>query len=396
MADDIVILAGARTAMAEYSGTPGGGAFKDVSANQLGGHAIRAALERSRVKPEAVDHVVMGNAMQTGADSIYGARHAALHAGIPVTTPALTVNRICGSGIQSIVSAVQMVALGDAGIAVAGGMENMSQCPHVIRGLRGATVRLGQQPVIEDSLMVNLMDGFCGLYMAQTAEKLAKQYGITRQEQDAFAMRSHKEGTRAVQSGLFKEEIVAVPVKKGTWEKDDHIKPETTLEALAQLNPAFGREGTVTAGNASGIVDAGAAVVLSTWGRAKADGLPAAGRIVSWGIVGVDPSIMGIGPAPAIRRACEKAGMSLDQIDLFEINEAFSAQYLAVEKELQLDRAKCNVNGGAVAIGHPLAATGTRLVITVLAELKRRGKKFGCASACIGGGQGIALIVERL
>jgi acetyl-CoA acetyltransferase family protein len=275
-------------------------------------------------------------------------------------------------------------------------MENMSQCPHVIRGLRGQGLRLGQQPVIEDTLMVNLMDGFCGLYMAQTAEKLAKQYGITRQAQDEFAMRSHKEGTRAVQSGIFKEEIVPVPVKKGVWDKDDHIKPETTIEQLAALNPAFGKEGTVTAGNASGIVDAGAAVVVATAKRAKADGLAPIGRIVSWAIVGVDPSIMGIGPAPAIRKACEKAGLKLEQIDLFEINEAFSAQYLAVEKELQLDRAKANVNGGAVAIGHPLAATGTRLVITVLGELKRRGKKFGVASACIGGGQGIAMVVERL
>ncbi|MEK7467589.1 MAG: acetyl-CoA C-acetyltransferase [Planctomycetota bacterium] len=396
MAEDLVILAGARTAMAEYVGTPGGGAFKDVSANELGAHAIKAALERAKVKPEAVEHVVMGNAMQTGADSIYGARHAALKAGIPNTVPALTVNRLCGSGVQSIISSAQMILTGEIEVAVAGGMENMSQAPHVIRGMRGQGLRLGQQPVIEDSLMVNLLDGFCGLYMAQTAEKLAKQYGITRQAQDEFAMRSHKEGTRAVQSGIFKEEIIPVALKKGLWDKDDHIKPETSLEQLAALNPAFGKDGTVTAGNASGIVDAGAAVVLTTAKRAKADGLAPIGRIVSWATVGVDPSIMGIGPAPAIRKACERAGLKLDQIDLFEINEAFSAQYLAVEKELGLDRSKANVNGGAVAIGHPLAATGTRLVITLLGELKRRGKKFGVASACIGGGQGIAMIVERL
>ena len=396
MSEDLVILSGARTAMAEYSGTPGGGTFKDVSANVLGGHAIKAALERSKVKPEAVDHVVMGNAMQTGADSIYGARHAGLHAGIPKEVPALTVNRLCGSGIQSIVSAAHMLLTGEAGIVVAGGMENMSQAPHVVRGLRGQGLRLGQQPAIEDSLMVNLLDGVCGLYMAQTAEKLAKQYGITRQAQDEFAMRSHREGTRAVQSGIFKDEIVPVPVKKGVWDKDDHIKPETSLEALAQLMPAFGKEGTVTAGNASGIVDAAAAVVVTTAKRAQADGLAAQGRIVSWATVGVDPSIMGIGPAPAIRKACEKAGLKQDQIDLFEINEAFSAQYLAVEKELGLDRSRVNVNGGAVAIGHPLAATGTRLILTLLGELRRRGKKYGCASACIGGGQGIAMIVERV
>ena len=241
MSEDLVILAGARTAMAEYIGTPGGGAFKDVSANELGAHAIKAALERAKVKPEAVEHVVMGSAMQTGADSIYGARHAALKAGIPNTVPALTVNRLCGSGVQSIISAGQMILTGEIEVAVAGGMENMSQAPHVIRGMRGQGLRLGQQPVIEDSLMVNLLDGFCGLYMAQTAEKLAKQYGISRQAQDEFAMRSHKEGPRAVQSGIFKEEIVPVPVKKGMWDKDDHIKPETSIEALALLNPAHGR-----------------------------------------------------------------------------------------------------------------------------------------------------------
>jgi len=396
MAEDIVILSGARTAMAEYSGTPGGGAFKDVGASELGSHAIRAALERAKVKPEAVGHVVMGNAMQTGADAIYGARHAALRAGIPKEVPALTVNRLCGSGIQSVVSAAHMMLTGEAEICVAGGMENLSQAPHVIRGLRGQTVRLGMQPVLEDSLMANLLDGFCGLYMAQTAEKLAKQYGITRQQQDEFAYRSHREGTRAVQGGLFREEIVPVPVKKGIWDRDDHIKPDTSIEALAQLPAAFGKDGTVTAGNASGIVDAAAAIVVATAGRAKADGIAPIGRVVAWATVGVDPSIMGIGPAPAIRKVCEKSGLKQDQIDLFEINEAFSAQYLAVEKELGLDRSRVNVNGGAVAIGHPLAATGTRLIITLLGELRRRGGKYGCASACIGGGQGIAMIVERL
>ena len=395
---EIVIVGGARTAMAEYVGTKGFGLFKDVGANDLGARAIEAALLRAKVPAARVEHVVMGNAEQTAGDALYGARHAALKAGIPIESPALTVNRICGSGIQSIVSASQMMMLGEASVAVAGGMENMSQAPHVVRGAREG-FRLGQKIEFEDMLMVALLDPFCGFYMAQTAENLAKKMGISRQAQDEYALRSHDLGSKAVQAGLFAEEIVPVKVKRGREEimvdRDDHIKPDTTLEKLAKLPPAFGKEGTVTAGNASGIVDGGAAVVLATAEEARKSGLEVQAVVRAWGIAGVPPEIMGIGPVPAIRQVLERSGLGLDRIDLIEINEAFSAQYLACEKELGLDRNRVNVNGGAVALGHPLGATGTRLVITLVRELRRRNKRYGIASACIGGGQGIALLVEN-
>jgi len=398
MQKDLVIVGGARTAMAEYVGTPGFGLFKDVGANDLGAHAIRGALERSGVGPEQVDHVVMGNALQTGPDAIYGARHASLKAGIAHTVPALTVNRICGSGIQSIVSGAQMILCGEAEVVVAGGMENMSQAPHIIRGAREG-FRLGGAPKLEDYLFESLLDPYCGLFMAQTAENLARKYGIGREAQDEYALRSHRLGAAAVQSGAFAEEIVPLTVKRGRKElvvdTDDHIKPETSLEALAKLRPAFGKDGTVTAGNASGIVDGGAAVVITTAERARQEGWRVRAHIRAWGIAGGEPEIMGIGPGPAIGQALERAGLAQDQVDLFEINEAFAAQYLAVEKAMELDRDKVNVNGGAVAIGHPLGATGTRLVLTLYHQLERAGARYGVASACIGGGQGIALLVER-
>jgi acetyl-CoA acetyltransferase family protein len=395
---DIVIVGGARTAMAEYVGTKGFGAFKGVGANDLGARAIEGALAKAGVAKERVQHVVMGNAMQTAGDALYGARHAALKAGLPVETPALTVNRICGSGIQSVVSAAQMMMLGEAQIAVAGGMENMSQAPHVVRGAREG-FRLGADVKLEDMLMVALLDPFCGFYMAQTAENLARKMGISREEQDAYALRSHMAGARAVKEGLFAEEIVPVSVRAGRKEvvvdRDDHIKPDTTAEGLASLPAAFGKDGTVTAGNASGIVDGGAALVLATADEARGSGLEVQAVIRGWGIAGVPPDIMGIGPVPAIRKLLEKTGVALDAIDLFEINEAFSAQYLACEKDLGLRRERCNVNGGAVALGHPLGATGSRLVLTLVRELRRRGKRYGIASACIGGGQGIALLIEN-
>ncbi len=397
-AQDVVIVGGVRTAMAEYVGTKGFGLFKDVGANDLGARAIAGALERARVPANRVDHVVMGNAMQTAGDAIYGARHAALKAGLPIEVPALTVNRICGSGIQAAVSAAQMVLLGEATVAVAGGMENMSQAPHVLRGAREG-FRLGQPAALEDMLMVALMDPFCGFYMAQTAENLARKLSIPRQAQDEYALRSHREGARAVKEGLFAEEIVPVKVKRGREEvavsADDHVKPETTLEGLAKLPPAFGKDGTVTAGNASGIVDGAAAVVLATAEEARKSGWDVQAVVRGWGIAGVPPEIMGIGPVPAIRRVLERTGIALDRVDLFEINEAFAAQYLAVEKELGLDREKVNVNGGAIALGHPLGATGARLVLTLVRELRKRRKRYGIASACIGGGQGIALLVEN-
>jgi acetyl-CoA acetyltransferase family protein len=391
--DEVVIVGGARTPMAEYVG-----AFKDVSALELGAHAARAALERSGAQPGWVDHVVMGNALQTSGDAIYGARHVALKASVPIEVPALTVNRLCGSGIQSVVSAAQMIRLGESRMALAGGMENMSQAPHVIRGAR-AGLRLGEGK-LEDSLMVALLDTHCGLYMAQTSDRLAREQGIGREEMDDYALRSQKAAAAAIGKGVFKDEIVPVDVAQGRKtvrvEADDHPRPETTPEGLAALKPAFGKDGSVTAGNASGIVDGAAALVVASREEAKRRGLAPMASIVSWGIAGVPPEIMGIGPVPASRKALEAASLSLADMDLVEVNEAFAGQYLAVEKELGLDRARTNVNGGAIALGHPLGATGTRLLLTLAWELKRRKGRYGLATACIGGGQGIAMIIRNV
>ncbi len=400
MSDDVVIVEGARTAWGEYAGTPGFGRLRDVTAVDLAAHAARAALAKSAVKPEWIDHVIVGNAMQTGPDAIYGARHVALKSGCRIETPAVTVNRLCGSGIESVAQGARLLRTGEATWVLAGGMENMSQAPHVVRGMRGEPIRFGANFRIEDALFTGLLDSYCGLYMAQTSDNVAKKYGIARQAQDEYAYRSHMEGVRAVRENLFREEIVPVPVKrKGEtveFDSDDHIKPDTSIEKLASLSPAFGKDGTVTAGNASGIVDGAACLVLTLAGRAREAGSKPIGRIVSSASVGVPPDIMGIGPAPAIRRALELAGLQLEALDVLEINEAFAGQYLAVEKELGLDRRRVNVNGGSIALGHPLGATGSRLLLTVLYELRRRKKKLGVASACIGGGQGIAMVVESL
>lgn len=394
---ELWIVGGARTPMAEYSGTPGYGKLKTFSALELGGLALKGALAKTGVKAEDIDHTVMGNALQTSVDAIYGARHVALKAGVPIDRPALTVNRLCGSGIQSIISAAQMILLDEAGCVAAGGIESMSQAPHLIENGRDG-FRFGADIKLKDLLFEALKDPMCGLFMAQTAEKIAKKWNVTREEQDIFALRSHQLGAAAVKAGLFKDEIVPVELqsRKGVTivDSDDHIKPETTLEALAKLPAAFGKDGTVTAGNASGIVDGAAAVIVTSAARGKQLGVKPMGRIVGWSVVGVEPSEMGIGPAPAIRQLCDRAGLAIDKIDLFEINEAFSAQYLACEKDLGLNRDKVNVNGGAVALGHPLGATGTRITLTLLHELRRRKAKYGISSACIGGGQGIALLVE--
>ncbi|HVT45859.1 MAG TPA: acetyl-CoA C-acetyltransferase [Thermoanaerobaculia bacterium] len=386
---EVVIVNGARTPMAEYNGS-----FADISAIELGVIAAKEALSRSGLGPEEVDHVIVGNALQTSGDAIYGARHVGLKAGVPNHVPALTVNRLCGSGIQSIIGGAEQIRLGDATTVLAGGMENMSQAPHVIRGARKG-LRLGQG-ALEDSLMVALLDTYTGYYMAQTSDNLARKYEISREQQDAYAVRSQQRAVRASEACLLSQEIVAVPIhpKKEPVTRDDHLRPETTLEGLAKLKPAFAGDGFVTAGNASGIVDGAAMVVVTAEENARAKGLSPLGRIVSWGITGCDPDIMGIGPVPAIRIALERAGMTLDQIDRFEINEAFAGQILAVIRELGIDEDRLNVNGGAIALGHPLAATGTRLVLTLLHELRRSGMRYGIASACIGGGQGIAMIVE--
>jgi len=392
MSQDVVIVGGARTPMREYVGD-----FKELSALELGAVAARAALERSGARPEWIDHVVMGNALQTSGDAIYGARHVGLKAGVPIETPALTVNRLCGSGIQAAVSAAQMIRLGEAKLALAGGMENMTQAPHVIRGARGG-FGLGQGK-LEDSLMVALLDTQCGLYMAQTSDNLARRHGITREQMDAYALRSQKAAAAAKARCVLKEEIVAVDAPAGRKtvrvEDDDHLRPDTTLEGLAALKPAFGKDGFVTAGNASGIVDGAAALVVAGREEAKARGLEPMARIVSWGVAGVPPEIMGIGPVPASQKALAAAGLKLSDIDLIEVNEAFAGQYLAVEKELGLDRERTNVNGGAIALGHPLGATGARLLLTLMLELRRRKARYGLATACIGGGQGIAMIIER-
>ena len=387
---DIVIVDGARTPMAEYNGH-----FSDVSAIDLGVVAAKEALSRSGFGADEMDHVIVGNALQTSGDAIYGARHVGLKAGVPQSVPALTVNRLCGSGIQSIVSAAEQIQLDEASAILAGGMENMSQAPFVVRGARKG-LKLGQN-TMEDSLMVALLDTYAGLYMAQTSDNLARKYEISREAQDEFALQSQTRATAAVRDGRLQEEIVAVPVgRKGElFSSDDHMRPDTTMEGLAKLKPAFAKDGFVTAGNASGIVDGAAMVVVTSAERARVKGITPLGRIVSWGIAGCDPEIMGIGPVPATKIALEKAGMNLGAIDLIEINEAFAGQILSVAKELDIDMDRLNVNGGAIALGHPLAASGTRLVLTLLYELRRRNKRYGLASACIGGGQGIAMIVEN-
>ncbi|HKD86069.1 MAG TPA: acetyl-CoA C-acetyltransferase [Terriglobales bacterium] len=393
---DIAIVNGARTPMGRYCGK-----LREFTAQELGAVAAVEAMRRSGVEPGEIDHAVFGNAQQTSGDAIYGARHVMLKAGVPIEVPALTVNRLCGSGMQSVVSSAQMLQLGEAKTVLAGGMESMSQAPHVIRGMRWG-VGLGEGK-LEDSLMVALLDSYCNLYMANTAELYASQQGITREMQDEFALRSQKCADEAYKAGRLQEELTPVPLRNRRGDptgemftEDDHRRPETTMESLRKLKPAFGKEGSVTAGNASGIVDGGAAVVVMKLDDAEKRGLKPLARIVSWGIAGVDPKIMGSGPVPATRIALKKAGMELDDIDLIELNEAFAAQALAVEKELGLDRSKLNVNGGAIALGHPLGATGTRLLVTLMYELRRRKAKYGLSTACIGGGQGIAVIVENL
>lgn len=386
---DIYVLDGARTPFGAF-----GGSLKDVSAIDLGAAAAREALTRADVEPEQVDQVMFGNALQTSSDAIYMARHVGLKAGLPERAPALTVNRLCGSGLQAMVSASQAMLLGEAQVILAGGAENMSQAPYVVRGARWG-MRMGSRQ-IEDYLWEALTDPYCGCDMANTAENLADAYGISRAEVDDYALRSQQLAARAGELCYLSSEIapVAVSGRKGTTEiaRDEHPRPDTTREGLAALPPAFRTNGVVTAGNASGIVDGAAAMILAT--DAALGARRPLGRVVAWGIVGVEPRLMGIGPARAIPEALERAGLRLDDIDLFEINEAFSAQYLAVERELGLQRDRVNVNGGAIALGHPLGATGARLALTLLYELRRRGGRYGVASACIGGGQGIAVVFE--
>ena len=393
---DVVFLSGRRTAMGSF-----GGSLRPFSANDLGAFAARAALDSAGVEPAAVDHVVFGNALQTSSDAIYHARHVGLKAGVPVETPALTLNRLCGSGFQAIISGAEQILLGEADVVLCGGAESMSQAPHVLRGARWGDLRLGPPGEnFEDLLWSALTDSQCNLSMAQTAEKLAEQYCVTREEADNVAYESQQRAKAAWDAGRFDAEIVGIPIKtrKGEVEfrTDEHMRPDTTREALAGLRPYFKKDGLVTAGNASGIGDGAAAVVVSSAQWAKQNGAKPIGRLVSWGIAGVDPSIMGIGPAPAARQALERAQLSLDDMDLVEVNEAFAPQFCAVAKDLGLDPNKTNVDGGAIALTHPLAASGARITVHLLHELKRRGARYGLGSACIGGGQGIAVIVESV
>jgi acetyl-CoA acyltransferase 2 len=388
---DVLFLSGSRTGFGSFGGT-----LKDFTATDLGAIAAKAALEGSGAR--AIDHVVFGNALQTSADAIYLARHVALRAGLPVETPAVTVNRLCGSGFESIIQGAQQILLDESRIVLAGGAESMSQAPHVVRGARWG-LRLGPAPPFEDLLWESLKDPQCGFSMAETAENLADKYSIPRNEVDAYALCSQMRAKEAWATGGFKDEITPVPIpnrktkQTDAWAADEHMRPETTAEGLARLAPYFKKDGVVTAGNASGICDGAAAVVIAAE-DAVPDGVKPLGRLVSWAVAGVEPRYMGIGPAPAARKALAKAGMTLDQMDLVEVNEAFSAQYIAVERELGLDRERTNVDGGAIAIGHPLAASGTRITLHLLTALRRRGKRFGLGSACIGGGQGAAVIVE--
>lgn len=391
---EVVIVGGARTPFGSFGGT-----LRGFSATELGVTAARGALARAGVEPSAIDQVVFGNVMQTSGDAIYLARHIGLRAGVPVEASAMTVNRLCGSGLQAVVSAAQLILLGESEWALVGGTENMSQAPHVIRGARwGLGLGEGQ---LEDSLWVALVDSYNNLPMAITAENLAAKYGISREECDRFAFESQQKAREAAAAGRLTEEIVSVSIKdrRGNvvaFDRDEYPRPDVTLDDLARLKPRFKKDGVVTPGNASGINDGAAALVITTAEQARAAGCRPLARLVSWGVAGVDPDIMGIGPVPASRKALERAGLSLDQIDLVEINEAFAAQYLAVEKELGLDRSRVNVNGGAIALGHPLGASGARLALTMVYELRRLGARYGLTSLCIGGGQGIAAVWEAV
>jgi acetyl-CoA acetyltransferase family protein len=394
LSNSIVVVGAKRTPFGTMLG-----ALSGLSANDLAVHASKAALEQSGIEKKDLGHVIVGNVMQTSPDAIYCARHVGLKAGLPIETPALTVNRLCGSGFQAIVNGAEQLLLGETQAVLVAGTENMTQSPFILRGARQGW-QFGKAPPVEDSLWTALTDSYCNTPMAVTAENLAVKYGISRQDCDAFALVSQQRWAAANEAGRFKSETAPIELttKKGTttFAVDEHPRPQTTLETLAKLAPVFKKDGVVTAGNASGICDGAAALVLATEDYAKQHGLKPLARIVQWGVAGVDPSIMGIGPAPAIRSALLRAELKQADIDLFEVNEAFAPQFLAVEKELGLDRARTNVDGGAIALGHPLGASGARIVTHLVYELARRAGRYAVGSACIGGGQGIAVVIERV
>ena len=392
----VVFLSAVRTPFGTF-----GGKLKDLSPVDLAVHASKAAIERAGVTAADVDQTIFGNVLYTTKESIYFARHVALKSGCRQETSALTLNRLCGSGFQAVVSGAQEIILGDAQLCLVGGAESMSQAPHVTRGLRWGTP-LGRAPVMEDVLWEGLTDSYVGLGMAETAENLAERYKLDRGCVDEFALRSQQLSRAAWDEGVFDEEVVPVPIpnpKSGKVDdlaKDEHMRPDTSAEKLAALKPAFRKGGVVTAGNASGIGDGAAALVLGSEKFASDRGLAPLGRLVSWGVAGVDPAVMGIGPVPASRAALAKAGLSMDDMDLIEVNEAFAAQTCAVERELSLPREKLNVHGGAIALSHPLAASGARITAHLLHALRAQGKRYGLGTACIGGGQGIAVIIESI
>jgi len=388
------IIDGARTAFGTF-----GGSLKDVSDIDLGVAATKEAIKKSGIPASDIDEIVFGNVIQTSDSSAYLARHIGLKSGMIESSSALTLNRLCGSGLQSIINGAQSIALGDARVIVAGGTENMSLAPHVLRGTRFGSPN--KAPVVDDMLWGSLIDQYAGCGMGMTAENLSEKFNISREEQDEFAVRSQEKASKARDNGRFKEEIVPIVIKGKKGQEivvmtDEHIKEGATIEGLGKLKPAFKKDGTVTPGNASGINDGAAAVILASEDYVNEHDLKPLAKIVSWGIAGVDPKIMGIGPVPASKKALEKAGLSIDKIGLFELNEAFAAQSLSVIKELGIDKEKVNVNGGAVALGHPLGASGTRITYSLALEMKKRNVQYGLAALCIGGGQGIAIILENV
>jgi acetyl-CoA acyltransferase 2 len=394
LSKEIWIVAAKRTPFGALAG-----AFKDTSATDLAVIASKAALEQAGAQPGDVDQVILGNVQQTSPDAIYGARHVGLKAGVPIDKPALTLNRLCGSGFQAVVTAAEQILLAEASCVLAAGTENMTQAPHAFFGMRDSGAKFGKPPVLLDTLWEALTDSFCKTPMGMTAENLADKYGITREQADAFALRSQKRWAAANEAGAFADEIVPVTVKAGRKEitvaRDEHPRPDTTAETLAKLPSVFRKDGVVTAGNASGICDGAAALLVADAEWAKNKGMKPLAKLLGWGVAGVEPTIMGIGPAPAIRIALERTGLELDEIDLFDVNEAFAPQFLAVQKELGLPEEKVNVNGGAIALGHPLGASGARITTNLIYTLKQKQKRLAVGSACIGGGQGIAVVLER-
>ncbi|RTL46146.1 MAG: acetyl-CoA C-acetyltransferase [Candidatus Melainabacteria bacterium] len=391
MSGDLVIVNGARTAFGAF-----GGGLAGLSATDLAVAASKEAISRSGVDPEAVDQVIMGNVLQTSKDAIYLARHVALRSGLKTETPGLIINLLCGSGMQAVANAEMLIDAGHAEVVLAGGTDSLSQTPYISWGTRWGG-RMGKMELWDG---LDIRDTYAGCSMGETAENLREKFNISREEQDKFALESQQKAKVAMDKGHLREEIVPIEIKekKGvkTVLQDEHARPDTTLEGLAKLKPAFRKDGTVTAGNACGIVDGAAALVVTKAKTAEKLNLKPLTRVVSWAVTGVPPEIMGIGPVPAIPLALERAKLTLDQMDLIEINEAFAAQYLACEKELKLDRSKVNVNGGAIAIGHPFGATGARLLLSTSLELHRRKARYSIVSACVGGGMGIAMILERV